>query len=63
MSKALPFTENSIKRAIKGVEKAGLYVVGIRPDGTIIVSTDPIEAADFIPADTAQESKWANFRA
>jgi prophage tail gpP-like protein len=34
----LPFTERSLRRAISAARKSGLYVTGIRPDGTLIVS-------------------------
>jgi len=44
MSRALPFTEASLARRIKGVQRAGLYVVGVRPDSTLIVSDKPIDA-------------------
>lgn len=49
MTKALPFTELSLCRAIKGVEKAGLFVVGVRPDGTLIVGDKPIDTASLVP--------------
>jgi hypothetical protein len=49
MSRALAFTEESIKRLIKGVEKAGRFVVGVKPDGTLIVADKPIDAASLVP--------------
>ena len=56
MTKALPFTEASIARAIKGVEKAGRHVVGVRlSDGTLIVADKPVDLASFVPAE-AQSS-------
>jgi hypothetical protein len=42
MTKALPFTEASIARIIKGVERAWRFVAGVRPDGTPIVSGKPV---------------------
>lgn len=36
MTKALPFTAAGLARAIKGAEKAGKNVAGVRPDGTLI---------------------------
>ena len=57
MTKALPFTEHSIARAIRGVERAGLFVVGVRPDGTLIVSNKPIDPASLVP-DEPPRSKW-----
>jgi hypothetical protein len=37
VTRALPFTQASIKRAITAARKAGLTVVGIGPDGTVLV--------------------------
>jgi hypothetical protein len=39
MTKALPFTEAKIERAIRGARAAGLEVSGfaIRPDGTVVI--------------------------
>ena len=52
MTKALPFTQESLAPAIKGVEKAGRFVVGVRlADGTLIVGDKPIETASFGPQD------------
>jgi hypothetical protein len=52
MAKPLPFTEASLSRAIKGVERAGRFVVGVRPDGTLIVGDKLIETTSLVPADT-----------
>jgi hypothetical protein len=49
MSRALPFTAAGIARAIKGVELAGRHVVGVKPDGTLIVAEKPIDAASLVP--------------
>lgn len=46
MTKALPFTEASLARAIKGVTRAGLTVTGVKPDGTLIVSDAPSQAPE-----------------
>jgi hypothetical protein len=48
---ALPFTEASTARLIRGVERAGRHVVGIKPDGTLIVSDKPLETASLVPVD------------
>jgi hypothetical protein len=48
MTRALPFTEHSLARLIKGVEKAGLFVIGVRPDGTLIVGDKPVDLASLI---------------
>lgn len=49
MSKPLPFTEHSLRRAIRGVERAGKFVVGVKPDGTLIVSEKPLDVAALVP--------------
>jgi hypothetical protein len=45
MTRALPFTEASIARAIRGAEKAGKHVAGIRPDGTLLLADSPVTLA------------------
>jgi hypothetical protein len=49
MTKALPFTANGLARAIKGVELAGRFVVGVRPDGTLIVGDKPVDTTSLVP--------------
>jgi hypothetical protein len=65
MTKALPFTEASLARAIKAVERAGRFVIGVRTDGTLIVGDKPIDSASMIPAQAqdAPASKWEDQRA
>lgn len=48
-SRALPFTEAGLKRAIGAARKAGLRVTAIRPDGTLEVddSGGPQAALDL----------------
>jgi hypothetical protein len=60
MSRALPFTAASLARLIKGVEKAGRFAVGVKPDGTLIIGDKPIDTASLVPADAqnAPASKW-----
>jgi hypothetical protein len=62
MTKALPFTEASLARAIKGVERAGRFVIGVRPDGTLIVGHKPVDVANLV-ADNAPASKWEDQQA
>jgi hypothetical protein len=38
MTRAVPFTQASVRRAIAAAQKAGLQVTAIRPDGTILVT-------------------------
>ena len=61
MSRALPFTEASLARAIRGVERAGRFVWGVKPDGTLIVGDKPLDAASLVPAD-AQPSATVETR-
>lgn len=61
MTKAIPFTQDSLARAIKGVEKAGRHVVGVKPDGTLIVADKPVDVASLLPVsvqDAGSSSKW-----
>lgn len=51
MTKALPFTVHSLARAIKAVEQAGRFVVGVKPDGTLIVGDKPVDVTSLVPAD------------
>ncbi|MBI1202584.1 MAG: hypothetical protein GC182_08740 [Rhodopseudomonas sp.] len=36
MTRALPFTKASIRRAVEGARQAGLTVIGIAADGTVL---------------------------
>jgi hypothetical protein len=60
----LPFTAAGLARAIKGVEQAGRHVVGVKPDGTLIVAEKPVDITSLIPQDrqTAETSKWEDKR-
>jgi hypothetical protein len=51
MTRTIPFTAASLARAIKGVELAGRFVVGVRPDGTLIVGEKPLDTTSLVPAD------------
>jgi hypothetical protein len=64
MTKALPFTASGLARAIKGVELAGRFVVGVRPDGTLIVGDKPVDTTSLVPqiAQDAPASKWEDQR-
>lgn len=47
-SRAAPFTVAAVSRAIKGVERAGKFVVGVRlADGTLIVANNPLDTASL----------------
>jgi hypothetical protein len=62
----LPFTEATVRRAIRAAQKAGLKVRGIRPDGTVLVCTpgDP-EPEDVSNATLAPDeaARWADIEA
>jgi len=49
MTRQIPFTAASLARAIKGVEQAGRFVLGVMADGTLIVGDKPIDASSLVP--------------
>lgn len=63
MTRALPFTQASVRRAVKAARQAGLRVTGIRADGTVMVqdgdnaTPDVPNASASIQTD-APSSKW-----
>ena len=65
MTKPLPFTQASIRRAVKAARKEGLHVLGIRPDGTVIVGDNPNIGVPALPTSTenAPSSKWEDVEA
>jgi hypothetical protein len=65
VTKPLPFTAASIARAIRGVQAAGKHVIGVRPDGTLIVGDNPVDATSlgFAPVQDITASKWEDQRA
>jgi len=65
MTRALPFTKASLRRAIEAVESAGKFVIGVRPDGTLIVGKTPIDAASLLPPDmeNSRSSVWEDVQA
>jgi len=52
MTKALPFTAAALARAIKGAERAGKHVIGVRADGTVLIGDNP---AKLVPEVAASE--------
>ncbi len=60
MGRALPFTEASIARLIRGIERAGRFVVGARADGTLIIGDKPLDTASMVPMELHNDpaSKW-----
>jgi hypothetical protein len=64
MTRALPFTESSLRRAIMAARKAGLRVTGIRPDGTLVLHEAIETVADIVPSDEAStSSNWEDVEA
>lgn len=45
MTRPLPYTKASVRRAVAAAEYAGLRVKGIAPDGTVIVDNAPNSAS------------------
>jgi hypothetical protein len=43
MTKPAGFTQASLKRAINSVRKAGLHVMAVTADGTVLVSDIPVD--------------------
>jgi len=41
MTRAIQFTQASLKRALEAARKAGYRVTGIKPDGTLIIDDNP----------------------
>lgn len=65
MTRPLPFTQASLRRAIAAARKEGLRIAGIRPDGTLILG-DGAEAplADIGPdGQPLAPSKWEDVEA
>jgi hypothetical protein len=49
MTRTIPFTAASLARAIKGVELAGRFVIGVMPDGTLIIGDKLVETTSLVP--------------
>jgi hypothetical protein len=63
MTEKLPFTQQSIRRAIEAARKAGLHVLAIRADGTVIVGEHPVDGSKLVPTapqtgDEAERAYW-----
>ena len=60
MTRALPFTQAKVTRAISAARKAGLRVIGIRPDGTVLVqeADAPIVPAEAARQDAPSGTSW-----
>ena len=60
MTTRQPFTRASIKRAIAAVRESGLFVTGVRADGTILVSETPEPQHGDVAISQPQDSKWSH---
>ena len=60
MTRAVPFTQAKVRRAIAAAKGAGLRVVGIRPDGTVLVQEGdaPIVPAEERRQDAPAGTSW-----
>jgi hypothetical protein len=67
MTRALPFTQAGLQRAIRAARNTGLRVIGIRPDGTLIVNDGDNPAPEVAQVksevDTATLSRWGDVQA
>jgi hypothetical protein len=60
VSKALPFTQARVRRAVKAAESAGLLVrrVTVKPDGSIAVDSGENEPPAMDSPATATAASW-----
>jgi len=67
MSRALPFTQAGLRRAIKAARDSGLRITGIRPDGTLVVNDGENPLPDIAPSSGESEasanSRWGDVQA
>jgi hypothetical protein len=64
MTRALPFTQAGLRRAIEAAHKAGLRVRRIRPDGTLIVDDGSAPIAETDPVEEDETlSRWKDVQA
>ena len=65
MTKSLPFTEMSIRRAIAAMRKEGIVVgaVAVHPDGTVTIYQHGGIAAPAQPEQNHSPSKWLDVEA
>jgi NAD(P)H-nitrite reductase large subunit len=60
MTRAVPFTQAQVRRAVKAAESAGLKVKGVKvfPDGSIAVETGESEPVTYRQTDKALAASW-----
>lgn len=64
MTKRIPFMRAGLRRAILAAQSAGLEIVGIRPDDTVLTRAAPeitplLEFSAELEQD-GEQSKWAD---
>jgi hypothetical protein len=63
MTKPALCTEAHIRRLIKAARREGLHIIGIKPDGSILVRDDDAPLAPGLDNARAQVAKWADVEA
>jgi hypothetical protein len=63
MTKPVPCTEAHIRRLIKAARREGLHVIGIKPDGSILVRDGDAPLAPDLDDATTQDAKWTDVEA
>jgi len=58
MTKPATFTQAALQRAIRAARNAGLHIVEIKSDGSLVVSEQPIAIASTNPDAHNSEDKW-----
>jgi hypothetical protein len=62
MNRPAPFTQASLRRALKAAREAGYRVTGIRPDGTLLLSDSAtslsISGEPYLDEGSSADSKW-----
>jgi hypothetical protein len=61
MTERAKFTQASVRRAIRAVQAEGLRVLGIRPDGLVIVGD--INTPALLTETPSSASKWSDVEA
>jgi hypothetical protein len=63
MTKPAPCTEAHVRRLIKAARREGLHIIGIKPDGTIVIRDGDAPLAPGLDDAGAQDAKWADVEA
>lgn len=63
MTKLAPCTEAHVRRLIRAAKREGLHVVGIKPDGTLLVQCDNVPLAPLLDGNNEADIEWGNVEA